>query len=321
MAVSARERPPPDEVSPAVIGVHGALIADGLIEPLVLGGGEETTWLNFELGSLAENRMGDPTSPAHLDEARRAAWLRGATSEPLYAPSTRDLERCYWLLDRGERAGTVALAVDLLLDRSNIRLSSLYVLPAHRGHRLGRGIVLALAHRAAAIGLGMRLTTSWAWQRTVRLYAAMGFWVRMWKHDLDLLLDVRDPYPIVRIDGDEASLSIDRGGVLHVLVRATRRGSLLAIETNGDDGSELGLRARSTLALHLALAGWPLIRSARHFAEVSWADAGAPEALANRIRIWEAWDRAHGYRVETPRIPELDYPTWDELQASWTVGG
>ncbi|HEX4935896.1 MAG TPA: hypothetical protein VFV33_22100, partial [Gemmatimonadaceae bacterium] len=50
------------------------------------------------------------------------------------------------------------------------------------------------------------------------------------------------------------------------------------------------------------------------------ADGGAPEALANKIVQWEAFDRAQGWHVDQPRIPGLAYPTWDDLEARWAAG-
>ena len=72
-----------------------------------------------------------------------------------------------------------------------------------------------------------------------------------------------------------------------------------------------GLGRSSTLALGLALHGWPLVRSREDWRRSYFADAGAPESLAYRIAIpWEAWAKSHGWRVETPRIPGFDHPTW-----------
>jgi hypothetical protein len=72
--------------------------------------------------------------------------------------------------------------------------------------------------------------------------------------------------------------------------------------------------APTTLALALAMAGWPLVRSRAHWDQGYFADAGPPEALAYKIAIWEACDRKHGFTVETPRIPNLAYPSWDDLE-------
>jgi len=66
----------------------------------------------------------------------------------------------------------------------------------------------------------------------------------------------------------------------------------------------------------LALRGWPLLRSDEEWqAQLAqgFSDSGGPEGLAFRIQRYEAWANKHGWRVDTPRIPGLDYPTWDDL--------
>jgi hypothetical protein len=76
----------------------------------------------------------------------------------------------------------------------------------------------------------------------------------------------------------------------------------------GDDWN-----AESTLAVAIASRGWPLARSPALLEEMRGGDAGAPEALAERIRWWEAWERERGWIVETPRIPGSTYPSLAEL--------
>ena len=74
----------------------------------------------------------------------------------------------------------------------------------------------------------------------------------------------------------------------------------------------LRLVARSALPL-LALAGWPLIRSAETWEQRhNWSDAGQPEGLAYKIEIFEAVDRRRGFDVRTPRIPGLLYSGLEE---------
>ena len=75
--------------------------------------------------------------------------------------------------------------------------------------------------------------------------------------------------------------------------------------------------ATSTLALALAMEGKALVRSPEQWEASYYADGGAPEALAYKITLWEAFDRAQGWRVEQARIPGLVYPTWAEFEASW----
>jgi hypothetical protein len=70
-----------------------------------------------------------------------------------------------------------------------------------------------------------------------------------------------------------------------------------------------------TFALHLALAGWPLVRSEeawerRH----SWSDSGEPEGLAYKIEIFEAIFRERGFEIRTPRLPGLKYRDLDGIE-------
>jgi hypothetical protein len=120
------------EPDPAIERAHSRLVVDGALEPLALGGDDEREWADCDLASLAENRLGerpdDDSWPFPLDDARRERWQSKATLGELASPSARELERCYWLIDPGQRAGTVALATSSL-GRKRVRLSSLYVFP------------------------------------------------------------------------------------------------------------------------------------------------------------------------------------------------
>jgi hypothetical protein len=69
-----------------------------------------------------------------------------------------------------------------------------------------------------------------------------------------------------------------------------------------------------TFALHLALAGWPLIRSKENWERSwHWSDAGEPEGLACKIEVFEAVSRERGFDVRTPRIPGLQYRDLDQI--------
>jgi len=73
--------------------------------------------------------------------------------------------------------------------------------------------------------------------------------------------------------------------------------------------------APGTFAVHLALAGWPLIRSKENWEHrYRWSDAGEPEGLAYKIEIFEAVSRKRGFEVRTPRIPGIQYRTRDEIE-------
>jgi hypothetical protein len=88
---------------------------------------------------------------------------------------------------------------------------------------------------------------------------------------------------------------------------------------------ELPHHAATTLALHLAVRGWPLIRSNEHWKRRwHWSDLGMPEGLACKIALFENEAAECGYDVRTPRIPNLDYRAEldddsDDDPASWST--
>jgi len=303
--------------------VHDDLVRAGVLENVALGGPEERAWLDCDLASLAENRIGDLRDPRDLDEAQRAEWQSRVTDErPMSLAQRSKYERCYWIVDGGERVGTMALATDTL-GGNRLNLASFYVLPPYRRRGVGRRAMTNLTEALGKHRRGLRLDTSWCWQRTVRFYMSLGLWVYMWKRELTLCWDRETPPPRIEVGEQTASLSVAHGKNDILLLRAHRRGDLLELEKlpdalQKDKGiGQASFHAHSTLALALALSGWPLIQSREEWEKSYWADAGAPEALAYKITIWEAYDRKHGRIVATPRIAGLDYPTWDEFETRW----
>lgn len=309
--------------SPEIQAVHDHLVSTRAVVEVEIGGADERRWLDCDLASLAENRLGDRTDPRAVDPARRAVWQARATEESPWTLRARSRhERCYWLLEGADRIGTLALAISTL-GTACLRVSSFYLLPSHRGKGLGRRSLARVEEALARQGLGLRLDTSWCWQRTVRFYFSAGLWIYMWKRELTFCWDPGTPAPRIDIGEDTASLSVTCEGEDVVLARAHRRGEALVLEdapSHLADDRRLGeayWNAGSTLSVALALRGWPLVQSKQEWEESRHADAGAPEALAYKISIWEARARHHGWLVETPRIPGLEYPTWEELQARW----
>lgn len=305
--------------------VHDDLVRSAALAPVTLGGAEERAWLDCDLASLAENWLGDRLDPRSLDEARRADWQSRALEEPPMALARRsEHERCYWLLDGGERKGTMALATGTL-GGTRLYLASFYVYPSCRGDGVGRRAMARLTEALGRHGLGLRLDTSWCWQRTVNVYLKLGLWVYMWKRDLALCWDPGTPAPIFSVGDETASLSVPLDGGQLVLARARRRGDVLELDEPANalaEDKRLGeayWHADSTLALALALHGWPLVRSPEEWARSYYADAGPPEALAYKITLWEAWARKRGWSGATPRIPGVEYPTWEEYEARWTA--
>src|SRR6185369_8319358 len=118
-----------------------------------------------------------------------------------------DIEACYWLLDGGVTVGTIALA-RTLLGSTLMRVSSLYVLPEHRGRSIARTTLMRLRDAFGKHGLGLKLTTNWTWQRPLGLYVRMGMWVHGWKRDVALRFEMGVPPPVVEADERRASLSV-----------------------------------------------------------------------------------------------------------------
>src|SRR5277367_511110 len=116
-----------------ILAAHAALVAEGTLEPLSRNAAETRLWLDCELASLVENRFFEALDPLTLTAEGRARWEPCATSdEPLSSPHGHDWYRIpYWIRDRGERAGTIALATSYM-GAKLVTVSSLYVLPSHR---------------------------------------------------------------------------------------------------------------------------------------------------------------------------------------------
>lgn len=295
----------------------------GLVEPVDLVGADARLWLDCDLASLAEHRLNDATDPRALTDARRDAWQQKATLEgPSPIAERNEYGRCYWLLEGSERVGTVALS-RVRYGVADTRVSSLYVFPSRRRTGVGRRALARLAAALGEKGFGYQLDTCWAWQPAVRFYLRAGHWVLTWKRDLTFTAAEGLPKPLIEVSDDAITLSAEARGRRVLLATARTRGDRLTLDDAplstqaGGPFAAVARLAESTLALALALEGRPLVRSRRAWADNRDADGGPPEALAQKITAWEAFDRAQGWCVETPRIPGLAYPSWAEFEANW----
>ncbi len=273
-----------------------------------------------ELASLAEGHFHVQLDVAGLAEDERLAWERRVSSNegPLSSPC-REYRRPFWLLAGGRRVGT--LAIDTLdSGRDLLSLSSLYVAPAERRRNLARGALEAVLRVGTAHGAaGLRLDANWTWQPAVRFYARIGMWVSSWKHNLVFTWQQGLPPYRVEIDGDQACFLIRQDERWRTAVTARNLGNRLCWETEDrEDRAARDLASwciPGTLAVHLALAGWPLVRSEENWAaRYNWSDAGEPEGLAYKIEIFEAVARQRGFIPRTPRIPGLQYRDLEEIE-------
>jgi GNAT superfamily N-acetyltransferase len=292
--------------------VHEDLAQSGWLVPLASR--DAQVWSDCDLASLAENRLGCDVDPFSLDATRRRELSERATTEPLRPPKDGH-QRHYWIVHDGKRAGTLAVESEPL-GRATLRLSSLYLLPAFRRRGVGRDVLERTREVLATHGLGIRLETNWTWQGAVAFYLSFGMWVRMWKREIDFHLPCGAPRPIITIGKRAASIAIEEREGPRVLAKARRKRDALVLEEatlTADNIDSVAHDADGTLALAIAMKGWPLVRSESERASYKHWDAGPPEALAHKIEIWEAWARRHSWVVRTPRIPGILYQDWEEI--------
>lgn len=293
------------------------LIADRVIEPLSTDEEETRGWKLHELASLIEGHFHVQLDVARLSDFERLAYERRVSfdGDPLASPYS-GYRRPAWLLDDDRRVGTIAIAT-MISGLDLISISSLYIHPPERRRNLARRALEAVYRAAVENGAGgIRLDASWTWQPSVRFYARIGMWVWMWKHNLVFTWQRELPPYRVEIGETEARFLIQQGDQWQTAVSARNLGDRLGWEPVDLEHQPIEMLhcVPGTFALHLALAGWPLIRSEKMWEHrYHWSDAGDPEGLAYKIEIFEAVGREDGFDVRTPRIPGIQYRDLDDI--------
>ena len=310
--------------------VHRRVVDRLVVVPLSQGDDDVRQWLGWELASLVEGHFHRILDVPSLTATERSGWeqrvldpaSRNVGSTPtttfggtrLVDPRADPFRSAYWLLDRDERAGTLGIDA-LLFGGSSVGISSLFVRPDLRRRGVAaRALGEAYDAAVSAGATGLRIATNWCWQPAVRFYARLGWWVRNWKHSLVLVKDEGLwPYR-VEIEGVRARFLVHVGGTWIPMLEAENYGLRLgwterpAAPRLGESSLHAHHLAPGTFALHLALAGWPLVRSDELWAQRRrWCDLGMPEGLGYKISVFETVDRERGYDVRTPRLPGLDY--------------
>ncbi|MGW3724028.1 GNAT family N-acetyltransferase [Streptomyces sp. NPDC000851] len=294
-----------------VARLHERLAARAELCPVTFGEGRRFEL--WDLASLAEGALGVCVDPESLTVSSEKRWRLRLGSDGREHRHDDDFRRRYWICSpgggRGGPMGTIA--VDTWpVGVGAVRISSLYVHPVARRQGLASAALDMVYDACRAEGLhGFRLDTYWTWQPTVRYYLGRGLWVTSWKHALGLARLSYLPRYEVRENGE---------GEVTFLVADTE-GQLVPLLVAGSDGGRLRLReteryrrmreerdavrvyARSTLALHLAVRGRPLVRGEEEWAKAHWScDIGEPEGLAYKIGVFERVAREGGWRVESP---------------------
>lgn len=301
--------------------VHDRLAASPWLRPVTFGEGRRFGL--WDLASLTEGALGtcvDPDSLTVSGEKGLRVRLGSSGREYRY---DEDFGRRYWIRTPGGGYGTAGtVAMDTWpIGAGALRLSSLYVHPVARRRGIASAVLDMVYDACRAEGLhGFRLDTHWTWQRTVRYYLGQGLWVTSWKHALGFgRLSYLPRYEVMETDGELTFLIADSEGpgegptsgdgataMVPLLVAGNAGGRLRLRETERyqrmrDERDAVRLYARSTLALHLAVRGWPLVRGEEEWSEAAWScDIGEPEGLAYKIGIFERVAREEGWCVESP---------------------
>lgn len=266
--------------------------------------GEGRRFALWDLASRAEGELAERVDPGVLGaDAERALRERLGESGREW-PDGELYRRRYWVLDDGGGAPVGTVAVDnWTKGPGQLAVSSVYLRPSVRGRGLAAGALDEVYRAATAEGLpGYRLEAHWTWRHAVRYYLRRGLWVVSWKHALGLArMPQLPPYRVAEEDGRLVLLVADGAQGWVPLLAAGREGRWLRLDETAAYRQADGWVhhfARSTLALHLALAGRPLVRGPQWWAEAwRWADIGEPEGLAYRIEHFERLARTAGRPV------------------------
>lgn len=291
------------------------LVEDGVLDPIADRDDDARLWMDCDLCSFVENRFHQQVDPETLTLDQREAWSRRAlaTGERLWDPRRSDFLSAFWIVDRGVRAGTVALASTMLAYRF-MPASSFYVFPARRSNGLAYRALRAVYQASVSAGFaGVRVATFWTWQAAVRRYLfRYGMWAWSFKRSLDFVWASDLPAHTITIDDHTARFAVEHDAGSVELLVASRDGDLLIWNelpamASSELGGHVAFHARSTFAVALAVHGWPLLRAGDDLDKAAIADIGGPDVLAHKIAIFEALDRRSGFDVRAPRIPGLSY--------------
>ncbi|MFJ3792528.1 GNAT family N-acetyltransferase [Kitasatospora sp. NPDC090091] len=257
----------------------------------------------WDLASLAEGELAEQVDPEALGPSAERELRERLGEGGREWPGGELYRRRYWVLDPdapdGVPAGTVAVD-NWTRGPGQLAVSSLYLRPSVRGRGLAAAALDEVYRAATTEGLpGYRLEAHWTWRHAVRYYLRRGLWVVSWKRAIGLSRMPQLPPYRVREEGGRLVLAVaDRLHGWVPLLAAGREGRWLRLDETAayrQAGGWVHGYARPTLALHLALAGLPLVRGPQWWAEAErWADIGEPEGLAHQIEHFERSARDAG---------------------------
>lgn len=275
---------------------------------------DDRRFSRWDLASTVEGAYAEILDPDAITEAEEEHWRGRLGRQNLVAREHGEFNVRYWITAEGATVGTIGVG-RYIVGAHSAHVSSLYLRPAVRGAGLARQALDTVYRAALAEGMhGIRLDTNWTWQNSVRYYLARGFWVAAWKHNISFTRLRSLPRHEFRHAGDSVTLAVEHDGRLRPLLIARCNGDWLGLEETelhrelaaANTHQSTVVYGRATLAMRLAVDGWPLVRSATAWDQAPLhGDLGQPEGLAYKIRIFEDVAREDGWRVDTPTVPGL----------------
>lgn len=259
----------------------------------------------WDLATIVSSRCGVHLVPEELEDSQLfTKWAKEAT-EPEDRPYLRRPfalnRRPFWLMLESERIGITGFAVQPTSLRRPVEISLLYLRPQSR--RLGWGSKVLNVLRDTAFDVGFErvyLGCEWTNQPALQFYLSQSMWVQSFKDYFKLFFHKGLPRWSAQIEGTTARFLLD-GKIAGI---AENRGDRLEWQPmEGGPHEDLSWDLEQTAALQLALLGWPLIRSDKHWQktiDVGVSDCGDFEALAHRIRRFERYYRSKGWQLPAP---------------------
>lgn len=269
----------------------------------------------YELADAVAVRCGGSVDPNELTDAEaRALWTKRALngeamSEPFVAGRLP-----YWIVDNGERIGTIAFAA-LPSQIPSLEISSVFVRPRFRRRGWASRILKMLKEAAFEVGFRRAvLQVEWNNQDALQFYCAQGMWVAGWKNAIELYFAKDQAGWQIEVDANEARFKV-RGRVAAV---AHKHGGHLDWSVKKSTDKRV---LEQTAALQLALLRWPIIRSEKLWQEQihkGWSDDGPFEGFALRLRQMERHIRRKHWNLPRERNPS--FAQLPQLQAASACG-
>ncbi|GAA4649276.1 hypothetical protein GCM10023116_15500 [Kistimonas scapharcae] len=197
----------------------------------------------------------------------------------------------YFLIYQNKIAGIFAIPSYESISsgsRSLMVIEGLYILPEYRNMSFSKLILQDIYNLACSINMaGIRLQTEYQWKSAVNFYLHNGYWLLHWNDGLNFVRMKSLPdYKVVESDS-WLKLYVQNDRSYFPLISVRNDGDCLHwIEHEwGEKNEDLRVTAETTLSLHLAIRGWPLVRAGEY--KVTHGDCGGPEAFATQLAFWK----------------------------------